>query len=245
MKTIWHICLKVILLLLLPINSVADWQRINPGGGGAFTSVGAGPDGLLIATSDLGGAYLSRNGGEEWEAVGDLSHNLRMKHVQAVAFHPTDSQIMLLSGERTGSGLEGESSGISRSTDRGHRFEPVRFTEETGMHSVVKALAFAPSDGNVVYASMRSSWNAADSHIYRSLDAGASFALIGDPSEAAKNPAIMKLAVHPTNSDVLLALSTEDRFNTPTIMTKKKRTITRLKTGLGTRHRLRHPMLCC
>ncbi len=204
------------ILLLLPIIASADWQRINPGGGGAFNSVGAGPDGLLLATADLGGAYLSRDGGAKWEAIGDLSHGLLMKHVQAMAFHPTNSNILLLSGERTGSGLEGESTGISRSTDRGRHFSPVRFTEQTGANSVVKSLAFAPSNGNVVYASVRTRYNQGDSRIFRSDDAGATFRLAGRPAATIGDPAIMKLAVHPDNADVLLALSSADRFTNAT-----------------------------
>jgi photosystem II stability/assembly factor-like uncharacterized protein len=200
-------------LLLLPLCVVAaDWQRINPGGGGAFNSIGAGPDGLLIATSDLGGAFLSRDSGEEWEAIGDLSHGLMMKHVQAVAFHPINNSIILLSGERTGSGQQGESTGISRSTDRGRHFSPVSFRDEIGATSVAKSVAFAPSNGNIVYASVRSRYNQADSRIFRSDDAGATFRLAGRPANVINAPAIMKLIVHPDNPDVILALSSQDRF---------------------------------
>ncbi len=202
-----------ILTLSISYTSHAEWQRINPGGGGAFNSVGVGPTGLVVATSDLGGAYISRNSGTSWESVGDISHGLQMKHVQSVAFHPTNENIILLSGERTGSGGAGESIGISRSSNKGQSFAPVSFSSDPGSNIVVKSIAFAPSNGNIVYASIRSQYNAQDSKIYKSTDAGATFSLAADLTSTISNPTIMKLAIHPADPNTILALSEDDRFS--------------------------------
>jgi len=35
------------------------WTRSNPGGGGAFVSVGGGPTGIILAGRDLSGAHIS------------------------------------------------------------------------------------------------------------------------------------------------------------------------------------------
>ena len=46
------------------------WKSSNPGGGGWFARVGVGPSGLLLAGSDLSGAYRSADQGATWDNLG-------------------------------------------------------------------------------------------------------------------------------------------------------------------------------
>ena len=70
--------------LLVAAGAMAgSWININPGGGGGFTSIGAGPSGTIICGSDLSGAYRSLDRGSTWDAIGS-SRDLARTHVSAV-----------------------------------------------------------------------------------------------------------------------------------------------------------------
>ena len=80
-------------LLLPAVAPAGPWININPGGGGAFTTVAAGPTGTIIAGSDLSGAYRSRDRGLSWDAIGS-NRGLERTHVSAVGFDPVDARII-------------------------------------------------------------------------------------------------------------------------------------------------------
>ena len=65
------------------------WSNVNPGGGGAFTCVGAGISGTIIVGSDIGGVYRSDNHGATWENVGSSGGGLIRSYVSSVAFSPS------------------------------------------------------------------------------------------------------------------------------------------------------------
>ena len=67
--------LLILIIGLLPLltfsqNIEHSWERTNPGGGGAFSTIGAGPSGIVIAGSDLSGAYRSIDYGKTWDVIG-------------------------------------------------------------------------------------------------------------------------------------------------------------------------------
>ncbi len=192
-----------LLSFIFSFPASSHWTRINLGGGGAFNSVSVGKSGTIIANSDLSGSYISRDYGGSWEPIGALNSQMTMTHVQSAAFSPATDDIILLSGE----------SEIVRSTDNGKTFTEVTYTGSTSPSStaVIKSITFAPSDSSRVYASIRSRYNLKDSEIYRSDNAGQSFYRINTLS-LINNPAILKLIVHPTNPDIIVALSQNDRF---------------------------------
>lgn len=200
-------CLSSIFVIsafsMVSFPASSQWSRINIGGGGAFNSVSVGQSGTIIANSDLGGSYISRDSGGSWEPIGALNSQMNMTHVQSAAFSPDSDNIILLSGE----------SDISRSTDNGKTFNPVTFTGNTtpSGSAVAKSIVFAPSNGSRVYASIRSNYNHEDSQIYRSDDAGQTFYQVNTLS-ILSNPAILKLIVHPNDPDIVVALSLNGRF---------------------------------
>lgn len=192
-----------LLSFILSFPASSHWTRINLGGGGAFNSVSVGKSGTIIASSDLSGSYISRDYGGSWEPIGALNSQMTMTHVQSAAFSPDTDNIILLSGE----------SEIARSTDNGKTFTEVTYSGGTSPSStaVIKSITFAPSDSSRVYASIRSRYNLKDSQIYRSDNAGQSFYRINTLS-LINNPAILKLIVHPTDPDIVIAQSQNDRF---------------------------------
>ena len=92
----------------------------------------------------FGGMYVSTNGGATWRRETFVAQQNHWCH--AIAFHPTDSNIIYASFT-----AQGSESGIWRSTDGGLKWEhltnglpdPARFSRSS--------LAIAPSDPNIVY----------------------------------------------------------------------------------------------
>jgi hypothetical protein len=54
----------------LLLEAGSGWQSTNPGAGGAFGAVGAGPGGVIIVGGDLAGAYRSLDRGQSWDLIG-------------------------------------------------------------------------------------------------------------------------------------------------------------------------------
>ncbi len=174
-------------------NSPA-WQCSNPGGGGAFNVVGAGPTGIILVGSDLSGAYRSLDGGKTWDAVGSF-RGLTSTHVCGLGFDPADPAILYLGTEE----------GIFRSANAGDSFTPVL------AHGYVTDIAIAASDPSVGYAAHHSRYDAADGSVFKTTDRGLTWAQVSDGSLPG-NLHILKLIVDPQDADRLYLLAGEGRF---------------------------------
>lgn len=176
-----------------PATAESVWVNVNPGGGGEFTSIGAGPSGMIVAGSDLSGAYRSLDRGQSWDVIGAF-RGLAVAHVSAVAFDPRDANLLYLGTEQ----------GLYRSTDRGGQF--TRVLDD----GYVSAIAVAPDDPSVVYAAWHPRYDSGEAAIFASHDQGRSW------RRASRNLAgslrVLKLIVDPSNSEWLYLLSGWDRF---------------------------------
>lgn len=173
-----------------PGPPVPLWTRINPGGGGWFARVTAGPGGRIVAASDLGGAYISRDDGQRWQALGPRQ-GLTTTHVAGAAFHPSDPGVWLLA-------VDG---GIWRTGDDGRRFELVL---DGGY---VEAAAW--SSDRVAWAAWHPLWDSPDGEVWRSDDGGLTWA----PTAPLPGPRrLLTLRAHPTDPDVAWAIAGEGRF---------------------------------
>ena len=184
-------------LLVAGPTLAGDWVDVSPGGGGAFTCIGAGPTGILICGADLSGAYRSLDHGLTWDRIGS-DRGLKRTHVSAVGFDPLDPQIIYL----------GTEVGLYRSADAGETFQRVLDAGYIG------AVAPAPSDPTIVYAAYHPLWNTPASEIYRSIDRGQSWTPVGSSLPA--DLRLLKLIVSPQSPDTLFAVSGEDIFVTGT-----------------------------
>ncbi len=169
------------------------WTRTNPGGGGAFSTVGAGITGIVVAGSDLSGAYISRNRGESWEVLG-ASGGLTATHVSGVGFDRKDGNILYI-------GAEG---GIFRSDDGGSTVQQVL---EGGYVTDIECAASSPDIG---YASFHSMYNTADGSVYKTIDRGMSWHQVS--LDLAPGLRILKLLVHPGDANTVFLLSGQGRF---------------------------------
>jgi photosystem II stability/assembly factor-like uncharacterized protein len=175
-------------------ESTARWEPVNPGGGGWFMCVGAGPTGIVIVCSDVSGAYRSLDRGQSWDVIGSY-RGLKFTHVSAVGFDPQDENIIYL-------GIDGA---LYRSSDKGETFQN---KVEGGYWT---AIAISPADPRVGYAAWQSGWRGLNARIYKTTDRGLTWEKAAD-AELPEGLRILRLIPHPENPDVLYLVSGEHRF---------------------------------
>ena len=170
-----------------------QWMRTNPGGGGAFSTIEAGPSGQIIAGSDLSGAYYSWDFGKTWNVYGS-ERGLNVTHVSGLGFHPTDGNIFFI----------GTDSGIYKSiTGGGWLYEVLG-------NGYITDIAVAPSNTQIIYATYHPSYDSSNGSIYKSTDGGESFT-----QESVNIPnghRLLELHVSPTNPNTVHVLSGNGRF---------------------------------
>lgn len=169
------------------------WTRTNPGGGGAFATARAGPSGIIIAASDLSGAYRSLDRGQTWDVIGAY-RGLTSTHVSGIGFDPLDADILYL----------GTDDGLFRSQDAGATVRQVL----TGGY--ITAVEIAAGEPRVGYAAYHPAWDSADGQVYRSDDRGLTWRRVS--ADLPPGLRILKLIVNPQNPDMLYLLSGEGRF---------------------------------
>ena len=169
------------------------WQSTNPGAGGAFGAVGAGPSGVIIAGGDLAGAYRSLDRGQTWDLIGSY-RGLSSTHVCGVGFDPTNASIIFIGTEH----------GLFRSSDTGSTV--IKVINE----GYITDIMVAPSDSSVAYAAYHSKYNLADGQVYKSPDNGLTWIQISEDLPAGLH--ILKLLLNPDNPDTLYLLSGETSF---------------------------------
>jgi photosystem II stability/assembly factor-like uncharacterized protein len=175
--------------------SAGPWVDANPGAGGAFVAIGAGPTGIILCGSDLGGAYRSLDRGQSWDAIGS-SRGLDAAHVSAVGFDPADARIVYLGSEW----------GVFRSGDGGDHFQLV------SPASYIAAVVPAPSNPSIVYAPYHPGYASTQSGLYKSIDRGLTWTDVA--TNLPDGLRITRLVVHPTDPGILYLVSGTDLFIT-------------------------------
>ena len=204
-KSMWSLFYTILMVMLVfagankealsvEMLSGSIWQRSNPGGGGAFNAIGAGPTGIIIAASDLSGAYRSLDGGQSWDIIGSF-RGLTVTHVSGLGFDPANPAIIYVGTEE----------GIFRSEDYGDTFE--RVLDE----GYITDIKISPQNPEVGYAAYHSQYNVADGSIYKTVNRGITWTRISGPS-LPSNLHILKLILNPRNEDILYILTGEGRF---------------------------------
>lgn len=185
------------LFLLLTTSSIAQtthsWQRTNPGGGGSFATVGAGPTGQIIVGSDLGGAYYSWDKGQTWEVYG-ATKGLTNTHVSAVGFHPTNGSIFYL----------GTDAGIYRSGNGGSSLSQVL------ANGYITDIQIASVNPNIGYAAYHPTYDSPNGEVWKTTNNGLTWSKVS--TNLPSGLRLLKIVVAPTDANVLYALSGSGRF---------------------------------
>jgi len=193
-KLLPFLILGNLLVLTLTINAQSDqWMHTNPGAGGAFNTVKVGPTGIVVACSDLSGAYISLNDGQDWTAIG-ASQDMDQTHASSVGFHTSDENIFCIGTEY----------GIYTTINKGLSFTK---TLENGY---IEDISFSSLDPSIVYATYHPQWNSSIGSIYKSLDSGQSWLEIS--TDIPNNRRILKVEASPFDSDLVYCLSGKADF---------------------------------
>ena len=208
--------------VLLSRNGGETWRAIRPGGAGLnivdIALDPADPNTLYAATHV--GVYKTTDGGKTWTVV--LAYppgNRFWQYVPSLAMHPTDPETLLLSEWNQG---------IMRTSDGGAHW--TRVDQGWNQAEPMSIVAFAPSDGNVVYAKRVSpKRNPTGGHIemftYRSADAGRTWTQTVTLDGYEQERYDISLTVDPPAAILLFAFATISRavvvhvapfFNSPT-----------------------------
>ena len=195
MKPQFSVFLFLCFSLLLSAQSapIHNWLRTNPGGGGAFATVGAGPTGQIIVGSDLGGAYYSWTGGQNWYIYG-AERGLTSSHVSAVGFHPTNENIFYL----------GTDAGIFRSGNGGGSLNNVL------AGGYVTDIHVATQNTNIVYAAYHPDYDSAEGEIYKSTNNGLTWMKVDVNLPAGLR--LLKIRTSPFDANTVYVLSGKGRF---------------------------------
>jgi photosystem II stability/assembly factor-like uncharacterized protein len=170
------------------------WMNTEPGGGGAFSCIGAGPSGTIIACSDLSGVYRSVDRGKSWDVIG-YYHGLTSTHASAVGFDQVAPNIIYV----------GTARGLFRSANAGEEFQQVIPS------GYITDIAIAPSDPHVAYASRHPKHDSTQGQVYRTADRGLTWRRVfsASPSEKMR---IVKLVVHPTDAETVYLVAGKTWF---------------------------------
>ncbi len=186
-----------ILLTLFYFNlfsqTTHNWIRTNPGAGGAFNCVAAGPTGIIMVGSDLSGYYRSTDNGQTWQPIGK-KEGLNTTHAISIGFDPNNSNLV----------LAGTDEGIYKSSDGG-----LSFSSQPLSSGYITDIKFAKSNSAIVYASYHPAHNVAVASIYKSTDHGDTWTKI---SSDFSNRHILKIVVDPSNENIVYFLTGMGRY---------------------------------
>ncbi len=179
----------------------SSWLAVGPfgdpsgGNAGRINAVHVDPSnssGLWIATPD-GGLWNSTNLGSNWSTNTD---QLAVLGSSDVAFAPGNPQTMYLA---TGDGDAGDSYsvGVLKSTDGGATWSPSGLSWPISSRSKIYKLLINPLNANVLFA-------ATTKGIYRTLDAGATWNVVG-----VAGAKITDIAYRPGDSTTVYAVSSD------------------------------------
>ncbi len=185
------IYLSISVAILYPQQN--NWIRTNPGAGGAFNCVEAGPTGIIMVGSDLSGFYRSTDNGNSWQPIGQKS-GLNTTHGISIGFDPNNSNIVLV----------GTDEGIYKSTDGGLTFSSQPLTS-----GYITDIEFAESNSSIVYASYHQAHNVAIGSIYKSTDGGNSWTKVSGNFNSRH---ILKVEVDPSDADIVYFLTGKGRY---------------------------------
>lgn len=189
-----YIILVFLVHITISINAQThNWVRTNPGGGGAFSTVGASASGIIIAGSDLSGAYRSNNGGQAWSIIG-IDDGLTETHVSGVGFHRTNGNMLFI----------GTENGMFKSTDGGNTVNKVLD------NGYITDIEFGTNVNTTGYATYHPMYNSNNGVIYKSTNAGDTWSQssINLPSGIR----VLKIIVNPNNVNTVYILTGQGRF---------------------------------
>lgn len=179
-----YFIITILFLSSILIRAQHNWQRTNPGGGGAFNTVKVGPTGIVFVGSDLSGVYMSHDDGSTWEVIGS-SRGMDVTHISGLGFDPVNEDIMYI----------GTEDGIFRSQDQGLNFQKVLNT------GYITDISFSESNTNIGYTASQPDYETLDCEILKTTNQGLSWTTVS--VNLPTNIHVLKIVVHPTDPNTV------------------------------------------
>ena len=195
-------------------DGAETWQIWSKGYSGAFVKQVFVPPASSSSVLAIGrsGPYTSANYGGDWTGIA-LS---QASEWVAIAGHPTDHRVVLMTDEHMGVIVRSEDGGATGSVVFTH---PQSNAASISTRQGFKGLAFAPSNGNIVYAGAAKERGTIDTSVplgtvlYKSTDAGKTFAAASTDLDD-KN--VHRLVVHPGNPNTVWAATSRGLYKSTT-----------------------------
>ncbi len=195
-------------------DGTQTWQIWSKGYSGAFIKQVFVPPASPSTVLAIGrsGPYTSANYGGDWTGIA-LS---QASEWVAITGHPSNHRVVLMTDEHMGLIVRSEDSGASGSVVFTH---PQSNAASIDTRQGFKGLAFAPSNGNIVYAGVAKERGTIDTTVpqgtvvYKSTDAGQSFAAASSNLDG-KN--VHRLVVHPTDPSTVWAATSTGVYKSTT-----------------------------
>lgn len=186
------ICISLILSCTTKlITQSHNWVRSNPGGGGSFSTIGAGPTGTIVACSDLSGAYVSYDNGSSWSPRG-AAQGLTETHISGIGFHPSDGNVFFI----------GTENGLFRTQDGG-----ISFTKVLAGGYITDIDINSNGFGYLTY---QTAWNSTTPRVYKTINNGITWQLtVSNPPNGLH---LLKVITHPSDVNTVYILSGKGRF---------------------------------
>ncbi|MBS4202114.1 hypothetical protein KHA93_21120 [Bacillus sp. FJAT-49732] len=210
------------------------WKMIEPGAGGAFMTIGAGPTGIAVAAGDLSGVYISYDNGKTWHNRGQAEGITHNAHLSMVGFDSEDENLIYVGSQYV----------MYKSDDKGYTFHPILSKDwnnstKTGTFEVVRgskdgykdptssanrlywtAMTFSKSNPNIGYATAHSTYNSVDAMIFKTTDRGETWVPVkafvnegsGNSLVINADKRILKIIVDYQNPDNVYFLTQDDHF---------------------------------
>lgn len=182
------------------------WRSVGPGGGGWIESIAWDPKNVrtLYVGCDVGGFYLSKDGGRHYER---RNNGLKNYFIQDIAVNPKNTRIILLATE----------GGVYRTTDRGKSWRSIRNgfppVQRYSFSAPIGCIQFDPIHPNIAFAGIgRPRWGKGGAGaIYRSMDTGLTWKEVST-GQLPADAIVSDIAVKPNNSRIILAATDHGVF---------------------------------
>ncbi len=192
--------ITICLTSLYTNNTIAqlNWQRTNPGGGGACSMITETANGTLLLGSDLSGVYKSTDNGQSWTVLG-ATQGLTPTHITCLAPHYTDGNTFYIGTDR----------GIFKSTNGGNSVYQTN-TEIVQGVGYIECLEMSSNNANIGFAATHEWWEEKLTFL-RTWDGGENWFII-EPNGLPWNASIVKMMSSRNNSEIIFALTGKARY---------------------------------
>lgn len=183
----------IVVFIAMNYTEAQTFRSVNFEGAGWVTAVKYSSDGsVLYARTDVGGAFKSTDGGNNWQFISQYAENIGGLYVQGLAIHPANKNIVYLACGTSYRETDPDR-GVWKTIDGGltwtHVFTNINFSGNDDIRWGGECITIDPLSPNIIYCGGR------ESGVYKSTDDGATWNQIASSALVSGN--ISSIAIKP------------------------------------------------